>query len=137
MPRSADILLSIAAGSALGGVARYLLTDMVQARSGGTFPFGTLVVNLVGCLLLGFIVEMVHDSASITPAVRALLTVGFCGGFTTFSTFSLEAVRAVEEGAVARAAIYLGTSVVAGILGIVIGTAVARLILQTLRGSPA
>ena len=92
MPRSADVIFSIAAGSAIGGVARYLLSDVVQARSGSTFPIGTLVVNLVGCLVLGFIVELARDSAAITPAVRALLTVGFCGGFTTFSTFSLEAV---------------------------------------------
>lgn len=115
----------VALGSALGGVARYLLGGLVQSASRGTFPAGTLVVNVTGCFLLGLIFRYAADSAAITPELRAMLTIGFCGGYTTFSTFSYETVRLIEDGEGARAALYVllsvGLSVGATLLGLAAG----------------
>src|SRR5579871_1940975 len=88
----------IAIGAALGGVARFLLGSFIQQRAGPSFPAGTMVVNLTGAFLLGFLVKLATQSASITPEMRAFLTTGFCGGYTTFSTFSYETTMLLEDG---------------------------------------
>ena len=80
----------VALGSAVGGVARFALATIVQQRVGPDFPAGTLVVNVSGSLLLGFLLRYSLGTVAISPEVRALLTTGFCGGYTTFSTFSYE-----------------------------------------------
>ncbi len=137
MPRAFDFALSVAAGSALGGVARYLLATAVQQRSSGLFPLGTFVVNLVGCLLIGFLMRVILDTGEFSPAARAFLTAGFCGGFTTFSTFAWEAMAAAEEGALRRAIIYVGGSVVVGLCAVWLGSAAARMVLDLVRGKTA
>ena len=71
MSRQTELLLAIAVGSAAGGVARYLLTDAVQLRVSSTFPFGTLVVNVLGCFVLGFITHMVLETGEFSPSTRA------------------------------------------------------------------
>ena len=93
----------IAFGSALGGAARYLFGGWIQGRAGPDFPVGTLVINVTGSFLLGLLYRYAADSAAITPEVRAMLTIGICGGYTTFSTFSYETVRLLEEGEFGRA----------------------------------
>lgn len=117
------MLWYIAFGSAVGGVSRYLLGGYVQRLSGGTFPMGTLLINITGSFLLGLISRYALDSAAVSAEVRAMLTIGFCGGYTTFSSFSLETVRLLEDGDYARAGFYIalsvGLSVAATILGIV------------------
>ncbi|MFO7445126.1 MAG: fluoride efflux transporter CrcB [Ignavibacteriaceae bacterium] len=82
------ILVSI--GAALGGALRYWLSNYVYKFLPVTFPYGTLAVNFIGSFILGFIIFFLDDKELITPGFRLFLTVGFCGGFTTFSTFSLE-----------------------------------------------
>jgi CrcB protein len=136
MSRPIEVILAVAVGSAAGGVARLLLSDAVQLRATGTFPFGTLVVNVVGCFALGFITHLVLDTGEFSPSSRALLTTGLCGGFTTFSTFSLETIRLVEEGSTARAAGYAVGSVGLGLVAVWLGIVVARLCLGVLRGAP-
>jgi len=90
--------LAVAVGGALGALARWQLAGIVQRALGGAFPWGTLVVNALGSFLLGFLfVWLLERSAS--ESLRLLLTVGFLGAFTTFSTFSLETVRLFEEQA--------------------------------------
>lgn len=128
-----SLLLAVAAGSALGGVARLLLSQSVQERWSTPFPAGTLAVNAMGCFVLGFLAELMLATGAFSPGLRAFLTIGFCGGFTTFSTFASETMLAAEEGALRRASWYVGTSVVAGLAGIWLGATAARLLLGFLR----
>ena len=137
MPRALDVVLSVAAGSALGGVARYLLASAAQQRSAGFFPIGTFVVNVAGCLVMGFLMRVILDTGEFSPTARAFLTAGFCGGFTTFSTFAWEAMAAAEEGALRRAIAYVGGSVVLGLCAVWLGSAAARLVLDLVRGKTA
>jgi len=109
------IFLLILFGSA-GTLARYALEGLVQYRVGSSFPFGTLVVNLLGCFLLGGISEFALQHLFIPPDWRIGMTVGFIGAFTTFSTFSLESARMLEDGDWLKAAAYIGISVVGGCL---------------------
>ena len=102
----------VAVGSALGGVGRYLVAGWVQRIAGSSFPLGTLTVNVVGSLLVGFLLRYALDLPGITAEMRALLTIGFCGGFTTFSTFSYETMALLQEGQWTRAAGYIVGSVV-------------------------
>lgn len=88
----------------MGSVARYWVTGWVQNRANSDFPAGTLTVNVTGSLLLGLIVSASLERGLIGPEVRLLLTVGFCGGFTTMSTFSYESVALLGQGAVGLAA---------------------------------
>ncbi|HEY7682315.1 MAG TPA: fluoride efflux transporter CrcB [Gemmatimonadales bacterium] len=124
----------IALGSAIGGVARYLLGGLIQRFSGGSFPSGTLLVNLTGSFVLGFLYRYASDSAAITPEVRALLTIGLCGGYTTFSTFTYETVRLLEDGEAGRAIVYIGLSVLLGLGAMVLGLAAGRELLDLRRG---
>ena len=137
MPRPADVVISVAIGGAAGSVARYLLSNALQGRSGTLFPVGTLVVNMIGCLAIGFLMRLVLDTGQFSPTVRALLTTGFCGGFTTFSTFAWETIGAVEEGAWHRALAYSGGSMVLGLAAVWLGSAAAQLVLHALRGDAA
>jgi fluoride exporter len=110
---------------ALGTLARYGLQGLVQHRSGSSFPMGTLVVNLLGCLLLGGVTEYALAHITVPPEWRIGITVGFLGAFTTFSSFSWETVQLLRDGEWARAGLYVATSVVGGILAVVLGMRVA------------
>lgn len=77
-------------GSCLGGIARYLLSRFIQTGTSGVFPWGTLAVNLAGCLVIGLIYGLLDRGFCLSPGMKLFLTVGFCGGFTTFSTFMHE-----------------------------------------------
>jgi len=110
---------------ALGTLARYGLQGLVQERTGSSFPAGTLVVNILGCFLLGGVAEYALTHLSIPPEWRVGITVGFLGAFTTFSTFTFEAVRLIQDGEWARAGTYLMASVVGGILAIIAGMRLA------------
>jgi CrcB protein len=110
---------------ALGTLARYGLQGLVQERAGSSFPAGTLVVNILGCFLLGGVAEYALTHLSIPPEWRIGITVGFLGAFTTFSTFTFEAVRLIQDGEWARAGTYLMASVVGGILAILAGMRLA------------
>jgi CrcB protein len=116
----------IALGSAMGGVVRYLVGGAVQQAAGGTFPAGTLLVNVTGSFLLGFLIRYSADSAALGPELRAMLTIGFCGGYTTFSTFSYETVRLIEDGQGGRALAYALSSVLLSVGAAVLGLAAGR-----------
>jgi len=124
------LIWCVALGGAVGSVTRYVVGVAVQGRSGLDFPIGTLLVNLSGCLLLGFFIRYALATPAITPEVRALLTTGLCGGYTTFSAFSYETVALIEDGDWRRAALYVGLSVVGSILGVMLGIAGARQVLD-------
>jgi len=121
------MLLWIALGGAAGTALRYLVGSPVTALVQGRFPLGTLVINVAGGFLIGFFARwFLHMQA--TPELRAALTVGLCGGFTTFSTFSLETVGLIEGGLYVRATIYVLLSVALSLLATVAGMATAKLI---------
>ena len=118
------IALLIVFGMA-GTLARYGLQGLVQQRTGATFPYGTLVVNLVGCFLLGGIAQYGLTHLTIPPEWRIGITVGFFGAFTTFSTFGWETVRLLEDGEWMRATMYVLASVVGGLASIFFGMRIA------------
>ncbi len=113
--------LWVVLGAALGAPARYLVDQAVTARHSSRFPFGTLVVNLSGCLLLGLLTGL-----ALGPTAAALLGTGFCGAYTTYSTFSYEAASLAQGGRARVAGVYVATSVVAGLALAALGYAVAR-----------
>jgi len=124
-------VLSVAVGSAIGGVCRYLVglalpTLLCQGYGGqtaGGFPWATLCVNVLGSLVLGA-VSGVLSSHGGSAALRAFVIVGFCGGFTTFSTFSNESLRMIESSQWGMLAIYMTLSLIAGIAAVWIGVVV-------------
>ena len=120
------MLFYVAIGSALGGVGRYLFGGLVQRMLDTTFPAGTLFVNISGSFLLGAILRYAVDTPTLSPEVRALLTIGFCGGYTTFSTFSYETVALLKDGEWARAGFYVAASVLLSVAGTFLGFALAR-----------
>jgi fluoride exporter len=123
------VFWAVALGAAVGGVSRYYLVGFIQQRAGADFPAGTLVINITGSFLLGFIMRMALQADVISPEVRALLTTGFCGGYTTFSTFSYETALMLEDGEYRRAALYIGASVVIALALTFLGFAVANRLL--------
>jgi CrcB protein len=122
------MLLTIALGGAAGTLARYGLGAWAQ-RYSAAFPIGTLVINVLGSLLLGFLFRVLVQSG-VSPELRVGLTIGFCGGFTTFSTFSFETATLLEGGSWTRAALYVTGSVLLSLLATFAGFALARLWLQ-------
>jgi len=127
MPQStfhASYLLPVAIGSALGGVARYAMTTIVNDRANAAFPVGTLAVNVLGCLMIGILVQLL--TGRMSPAVQLLLTTGFCGGFTTFSTFSFESIELVQAGLWQRAVAYVLLSVAGGLGAFWLGQTLVR-----------
>ena len=121
-PTSSALLL-VAAGGAVGSVARFLVTRALAGAS-LAFPVGTLAINGTGSFLLGVVLAAAPERPD--SAARLLVGVGLCGGFTTFSAFSAEVVALAGRGAVARAAAYATASVLVGVLATVAGLAVGR-----------
>ncbi|HEX3485196.1 MAG TPA: fluoride efflux transporter CrcB [Micropepsaceae bacterium] len=105
------VLLAIAVGGAAGSLARHFLSSSIYGVTGSAFPYGILVVNVLGGLIMGIIVELGALKLNYTMEMRAFLTTGMLGGFTTFSTFSLDSALLIERGDWAGAAIYMIASV--------------------------
>ena len=126
---SINILLSVAAGGALGAVGRYLVMSGVGHWLGTGFPYATLTVNIVGSFILGSIVEIMALTWSPGQEVRAFLVVGVLGAFTTFSTFSQDVIFLIERHQYAPAGLYIALSVVLSIAGLFFGMALFRQIL--------
>lgn len=116
----------IAVGSALGGAGRYVIGTALQQRLGLAFPVGTLIVNISGSLLLGFLLRYALGVTQISPETRAFLTTGFCGGYTTFSTFTYDTAIMFESGQYRRAALYITLSVVVSLVAMFVGFALAQ-----------
>jgi len=118
----------IGTGSFIGGVLRYLVSRSVQNTFISSFPFGTFTVNIIGCFLIGLIYGFSERGSILSPDLRLFLTVGFCGGFTTFSTFANESLSLLRDGDIFHFALYSGLSVFAGILVTYLGSLVTKLI---------
>lgn len=119
------MLIYVALGGAAGTLARYGLGSWAQRWSIG-FPVGTLLINVIGSLLLGFLMRVLVES-TVGAELRVALTIGFCGGFTTFSTFSYESARLLQDGSWGRAASYVLGSVLLSLLATFAGLAAGRL----------
>jgi CrcB protein len=113
-------------GGALGSGARYLVGQWAAAAFGLTFPYGTLLINLAACLVLGAVVQL---SGAWNPELRAAVTIGFLGGFSTYSSFNHETIALLSSGATGAAAAYVAITLVgglaAGALGMILGRALS------------
>ncbi|KJC60653.1 camphor resistance protein CrcB [Bradyrhizobium sp. LTSPM299] len=120
------LLAAVAIGGSLGSVARYLVAIGAARLVGTGFPWGTLVINIVGSFLIGVFAESFALTWNVSQTLRVFLTVGICGGFTTFSTFSLDAIVLMQRGEVRPAAAYIAASVALSILALVGGLYLVR-----------
>ena len=119
-------VLIVFIGSGIGGASRYAVQSWVAGSSPVVFPFGTFIVNLAGCFLIGLFYALGEKGNLLTPEWRIALTTGFCGGFTTFSTFAFENVNLLRTGDYTYLALYTLLSVVLGIAGVILGIACIR-----------
>jgi CrcB protein len=118
-------ILAIAGGGALGALGRFAVSTGVYRLLGRDFPWGTLAVNVLGSFLMGLLYVLFLDRVAASPELRSAILIGFLGGFTTFSAFSMESVLLVEQGLVGRAFLNMGVSVLVCLLacwcGILLG----------------
>ncbi len=119
-------------GGGAGSVARYLVTIVAARFISAEFPFGTLIVNVIGCFLIGFVNGAAMLSARVSPDARLFMTAGVLGGFTTYSAFNYETLALFEQGQVARATGYLAVTIIACALAGVLGASSARAMLEVM-----
>jgi CrcB protein len=117
----------IALGGALGAIARYQLTSIVQGRMPADFPWGTFIVNISGCLVMGVATTLLTDRL-VHPNWRYLIPIGFIGAYTTFSTFEMETFRAILDGAWLAGGLNVVGSVLAGYVALWLGVTLTRLL---------
>ncbi len=118
-------LLYVGLGSFAGGIVRYLVSLLIKGGS-STFPWATFAVNIAGCLLIGLLLALFNRMPNASPQLNLMLTVGFCGGFTTFSTFSKESLNLLQSGSYTTFALYALGSLVLGIAAVALGYAIAK-----------
>ena len=121
-------VLILILGSSVGGLSRYFLAGWVYRLFGADFPYGTLIVNLIGCFLIGFLSTISEEKFLLGPNGRLLLMVGFCGAFTTFSTFMLETGNLLKDTEMVRAFINVFASFIVGFLVFRLGILAGRLV---------
>lgn len=119
-------LALVIAGGGLGSAARYLAGIWMIEHAGSAFPWGTLSVNVVGSFLIGLLATLADESGWFGPDTRLFLVAGVLGGFTTFSAFSFETWRLLDQGEPARSILYVGSSVGLGLAAALAGVAMAR-----------
>jgi CrcB protein len=118
--------LFIASGGALGSIARYWVGSTIAGRTGIKFPYGTLVVNLTACLILGFSMTYFGKRTDLSPALRYLVPIGFVGAYSTFSSYEWETLSTLRSGAFVLAAVYSVGSLILGLVAVWGGTWLAE-----------
>lgn len=121
-------MLLVGAGGFLGSVSRYLASKLIQESVSSGFPYGTFIVNITGCLFIGLIYGISERSALLTSGWKMFLVAGFCGGFTTFSTFANENLALLRDGEFFFFLLYSGLSVILGITAAYIGVVITKII---------
>jgi CrcB protein len=119
-------VLLVGVGGFVGSIARYLVAVLFANQMSSVFPFATLAVNIVGCFVIGVLFALSDRGNILSPEWRVLLTTGFCGGFTTFSTFSYESLRLIQDGEYLYVALYVLASVVIGLAATYVGIIVIK-----------
>ena len=119
-------LMLVLLGGGLGSLARYFTGLWLADRLGAAFPWGTLMVNVLGSFLIGLIATLADESGSIGPQARLLLVTGLLGGFTTFSAFSLETWRLLEQNEMGRAALNVAGTLALSFIAVALGVATGR-----------
>lgn len=120
--------LLIAAGGALGSIARYWVGSTISSRMGMRFPYGTLVVNITACVLIGFSLTYLGRRADLSPAWRFFIPIGFIGAYSTFSTYEWETLSTLRSGAFLLAALYAAGSFALGVVAVWGGSWLAEII---------
>jgi len=121
------IIALIGIGSFIGGIFRYLLSQSVQSKFLSAYPFGTLTVNIIGCLAIGIVFGL-SEKFNFSPEWRLFLATGICGGFTTFSTFSFETMAMLRDGQYLYSFLYIGSSVLVGLIAVYLGILLLKLL---------
>lgn len=122
------LILFIGAGGFLGSVSRFLVSRYFQQLSLSSFPYGTFIVNVAGCLLVGILFGVSAKSGWISPEWRMFLVVGFLGGFTTFSTFSMENIAMLRDGDFFHFFLYIGSTLILGLAATLFGILMTKYI---------
>lgn len=120
-------ILLVGVGGMLGSVARYVTSFGVDSKLNAVFPYGTFVVNVVGSLILGFVIGWANVKGESSQSMKLLLATGFCGGFTTFSTFALENVNLMGQRLNGVSIAYTLASLVLGMLAVILGLWISRM----------
>ncbi|HAF31185.1 MAG TPA: fluoride efflux transporter CrcB [Bacteroidales bacterium] len=121
-------LILVGSGGFIGSVARYYISKIVQESSYTSFPIGTLSINIIGSLLIGFLLGLALKYPSFSVEWRMVLMVGFCGGFTTFSTFTSENFKLMQDGQFFYVLMYTGLSILLGFSAVYLGYIVSKII---------
>ena len=124
------VYLAIAFGGALGAISRYWVSARTYLWLGNEFPFGTLMVNISGSFMMGFLALLLSEKINLPEELRFALLVGFLGSYTTFSTFALDGLQALQNGAMMKVAMYVLVSVGGSLLGVWLGYLGARVLLK-------
>lgn len=119
-------MLIIGLGGFFGTIGRYILTKIIQEQASGSFPWATLAVNLIGSFIIGVVFSIAEKNDILSNTWRNFLTIGFCGGFTTFSTFSLENYNLLATNQIGQALLYSAISVLSGVIMIYLGIIVTK-----------
>ena len=122
------LILGVAAGGAFGALSRYGIDSLVERRTDAVFPWATLLVNASGCLAVGFVIAALVDRHNAPTWLRTALVMGFCGGYTTFSTFAQESLDLFEEGDHHVALAAIGANVIAGLVAVYVGARLGSLV---------
>jgi len=118
--------VAVALGGVVGCCARYGVTQAVQTFYGRNFPLATLIINVTGCLAMGFLFFATLERVSVSPSMRVAILTGVLGGFTTFSTFAMEALLLAEDGETGYAVLYVLLSLFLGLAAALLGAYLAR-----------
>lgn len=118
----------VALGGSIGAVSRYLIGNFALNKLGANFPYGTLIANLLGCFIIGLFMTAMIEKMTINPAWRLLISVGFLGGLTTFSSFSYESIKLLYEAQYLLAIYNIGINLIFGFLATISGICLAKII---------
>jgi fluoride exporter len=121
-------IIGVGVAGAFGALSRYGVEGFISERFPGSFPAGTFVINVTGSFVLGFLFVLLTERVAASPALRTSLTVGFVGAYTTFSTFSFETLRLIEDGALRTAAVNVVATLVLGLIAVWVGMTLGRAI---------